>query len=33
MLIAQPEKIMKFSVAIEQANALARSIMEGKHAA
>ena len=30
MLIAQPEKITKLSVVIEQANNLARSIMEGK---
>jgi hypothetical protein len=30
MLLNQPEKITKLSVAIEQANNLARSIMEGK---
>jgi hypothetical protein len=30
MLIHQPEKITKLSVAIEQANALARSVMENK---
>jgi hypothetical protein len=31
MLLAQPEKITPLSTAIEQANALARNIMEGKH--
>jgi hypothetical protein len=33
MMIHQPEKITKLSVVIEQANNLARSIMENKHAA